>query len=72
MEVAHANSAWLVLAMQNAACPQRVGRLFRLHAFAGKAYHYLPAMWFTGGEPRFALRPLPEKIPAVERAGGRG
>ena len=53
----------LVLAMQNAACPQRVGRLFRLHAFAGKAYHNLPAMWFTGGEPRFALRPLPEKSP---------
>ncbi|BFT83591.1 hypothetical protein GVv1_43830 [Enterobacter pseudoroggenkampii] len=60
-----------MLAMPNAAGAQRVGRLLRLYAFAGMAYRDLSTMWFTGHKFLFALRPLPEEIPAVERAGGR-
>ena len=72
MEVAHANSTRLVLAMPNAAGAQRVGRLLRLHAIAAMAYRDLSTMWFTGHKSLFALWPVPEKIPAVERAGGGG
>ena len=32
----------------------------------------LSTMWFTGHKSLFALWPVPEKIPAVERAGGGG
>ncbi|KFA84332.1 hypothetical protein N037_22045 [Enterobacter sp. EGD-HP1] len=60
-----------MLAMQNAAGAQPVGRLLRLHAIAGMAYWDLSTMWFTGHKSLFALWPLPEKIPAMERAGGR-
>ncbi len=72
MEVAHANSTWVVLAMPNAAGTRRVGHLLRLYAIAAMAYRDLPTMWFTGHESRFALWPLPEKVPAVERDGGGG
>ena len=72
MEVAHANSTWVVLAMPNAAGTQQVGHLLRLYAIAAMAYRDLSTMWFTGHKSLFALRPVPEKIPAVERAGGGG
>lgn len=72
MEVAHANSTWVVLAMQNAAGTQRMGHLLRLHAIAAMAYRDLSTMRFTGHQSLFALRPLPEKIPAEECAGGSG
>ncbi|GAB7479611.1 hypothetical protein OUHCRE19_18810 [Enterobacter asburiae] len=61
-----------MLAMPNAAGAQRVGCLLCLYASAGMAYRDLSTMWFTGHKPLVALWPLPEKIPAVERAGGRG
>ena len=41
-------------------------------ALAALANQNLPAMWFTGHKSLAALRPLPEKIPAVASAGGGG
>lgn len=62
MEVAYANSARLVLAMPNATCDERVGRLFRLHASAGLP-EGLSAMRLACRKPDAPLRPLPEKAP---------
>lgn len=63
MEVAHVNSAWLVLAMPDAACPQRMGRLLRLHPLAEKAGDDVSAVWAKCHRARRSLRPLPEKAP---------
>ncbi|GAB7472279.1 hypothetical protein OUHCRE20_29200 [Enterobacter hormaechei subsp. steigerwaltii] len=71
MEVAYANSARLVLAMPNATCDERVGRLFRLYASTGLP-EGLSAMRLACRKPDAPLRPLPEKSAAVERAGGGG
>ena len=46
------------------------GSLFRLHAFAGKPHHDLPAVRFTGVQSTVSLRSLPEKATTVERPGG--
>lgn len=62
MEVAYANSARLVLAMPNATCDERVGRLFRLHASAGLP-EGLSAMRLACRQPDASLRPMPEKAP---------
>ncbi|GHM22807.1 hypothetical protein EBZU44_13510 [Enterobacter cloacae] len=71
MEVAYANSARLVLAMPNATCAERVGRLFRLHGSAGLP-EGLSAMRLACRKPDASLWSMPEKSAAVERAGGGG
>ncbi len=62
MEVAYANSARLVLAMPNATCAERVGRLFRLHGSAGLP-EGLSAMRLACRKPDAPLWSMPEKAP---------
>ena len=69
-EVAHANSAWLVLAMPNAAYDESLGRMFGLYAIVQHPSPLLPAMRFTGDEYEDALREMPATPTAVVRAGG--
>ena len=72
MEVAYANSARFVLAMPNATCDERVGRLFRLHASAGLP-EGLSAMRLACRKARSPPRGrCLKKSAAVERAGGGG
>ena len=68
-EVAHANSAWLVLAMPNAAYDESLGRMFGLYAIVQHPSPLLPAMRFTGDEYEDALREMPATPAAVVCAG---
>lgn len=69
-EVAHANSAWLVLAMPNAAHDESMGRVFGLYAIVQYPSSMLSAMRFTGDEHEDALREMPAKSAAVVCSGG--
>jgi len=69
-EVAHANSAWLVLAMPNAAYDESLGRMFGLYAIVQHPSPLLPAMRFTGDEHEDALREMPATPAAMVRSGG--
>ncbi|BCU53719.1 hypothetical protein ENKO_03130 [Enterobacter kobei] len=65
----YAISAWLMLAMPNAAGTRRMGYLFGVQSRAVYHADRLPAMWFAGGPDHATVRPLPAKTAAVAATG---
>jgi ComF family protein len=62
-EVAHANSAWLVLAMPNATCPEPMGDLLSVYARAHAPCLRVPTVRFTCHNPNIPCGRCLQKPP---------